>query len=87
MSDTEKSTEIEEVIQESENGLSGALEIGYLTGAILDYYETAGPQQFDEGEDWKKDTEHDKRQKSTVPEDLDSEIKKAFMFQIKKLQK
>jgi hypothetical protein len=63
------------------------IELGVLTGAILDYYETTGGEGFDEGEGWKENTEHDKRKSGVeIPGDLDEEIKKAFMTQIKKFQ-
>lgn len=66
---------------------SSAIEIGYLTGAILDYYESTGYEPLDSGEEWKDlDPEKYRAKGIEVPADLDEEIKKAFMAQIKKLQ-
>jgi hypothetical protein len=83
-----KDQEIEEVMHESDSDSGNAMELGYLTTAILDYYETTGKESFDEGEDWKVGTEHDKRREAVkIPADLDKEIKKAFIAQVKKFQK
>ena len=82
-----KDQEVEE-IHESDIDSGNAMELGYLTTAILDYYETTGKESFDEGEDWKTGTEHDKRREAVkIPADLDKEIKKAFIAQVKKFQK
>jgi len=84
MSNSEKIEELEDNV---DSGESSAIELGVLTGAILDYYETTGTEGFDEGEGWKKGSEHDTRKPGVeIPEDLNAEIKKAFMAQIKKFQ-
>jgi hypothetical protein len=88
MSDKGKDQEIEEVINESDSDSGNAMELGYLTTAILDYYETTSKESLDEGESWKSGNEHDNRKEAVkVPEDLDKEIKKAFIAQVKKFQK
>jgi len=88
MSDKRKDTEVEGVAQDAESDNGNAMEFGYLTTAILDYYETTGTESFDEGEDWKVGTEYDKRKTVvSIPDDLDKEIKKAFITQVKKFQK
>jgi len=60
--------------------------IGELTGIILDYYCTTGEQPMDSGDEWKKGTEHEPKPTAVIPGELDEEIKKAFMTQIKKFQ-
>jgi len=91
MSEEEKNSENsenEELMQERESDGGSAMELGYLTTAILDYYETTATEGFDEGEGWKAGSEHDKRKKGVeIPADLNAEIKKAFIVQIKKFQK
>jgi hypothetical protein len=65
-----------------------AVEISYLTTAILDYYDATGSSPAEEGDEWKKlDPEKYLTKGIEIPEDLDREIKKAFMVQIKKFQK
>lgn len=76
---------IEQEITEESN--SPAVDIGYLTSAIIEYYESTGDKPLDEGDEWKNGTDYAPKLKSTVPSELDSEIKKAFLFQIKKFQK
>jgi len=66
---------------------NSAVEIGYLTGAILDYYEATGGQPLDEGDEWKIGTEYEPKTKSNIPKELDEAIKKAFLVQVKKFQK
>jgi len=66
---------------------NSAIDIGYLTGAILDYYEATGKQTLDEGDEWKRGTEHEPKAKSNIPQELDDAIRKAFLVQIKKFQK
>ena len=63
-----------------------AVEIGYITGAILDYYESTGRPPLDEGDEWKEGTDYEPKPIVEIPEDLDEEIKKAFIAQIKKFQ-
>jgi len=78
---------IDEDVRDSNREEPTAIELGVLTGAILDYYETTGSQPLDSGEEWKK-SDPDKYMTTgvEVPEDLEKEIKKAFMTQIKKFQ-
>jgi hypothetical protein len=78
---------IDDAVRESNQEEPTAIELGVLTGAILDYYETTGEQPLDSGEEWKrlKPEEHMPKTVS-IPMDLDEEIKKAFMAQIKKFQ-
>lgn len=84
---SEESGKTEEIIEEIKSEESTALELGVLTGAILDYYETTGGAPLDSGEEWKKlDPEKYIPRGVDVPLDLDEEIKKAFMTQIKKFQ-
>lgn len=66
---------------------NSTIEIDCLIGAILDYYETTAEQTVDEGEEWKIGTEYEMKSKSNIPKELDEAIKKAFLAQIKKLQK
>jgi len=61
--------------------------IGELTAIMLDYYCVTGQQPVDTGDEWKKGTEYEAKPTAVIPEDLDKEIKKAFLFQIKKFQK
>jgi len=61
-----------ELEQENREQVPAAVEFGYLTTAILDYYEATGSGPIEDGE---------------IPEDIDKEIKKAFIVQIKKFQK
>jgi len=79
--------ELDEFIQEDRGEGNSALEIGYLTGAILDYYETTGAPQIEDGDEWKAGTEYESKSRLNIPSELDIEIKKAFIFQIKKFQK
>lgn len=85
--------EFDNLVRESDSGSdsggenNSAVEIGYLTGAILDYYEATGGQPFDEGDEWKRGTEHEPKAKSNIPKELDDAIREAFMVQIKKFQK
>jgi len=83
-----KSKVIEDVneIEEIEI-VPSAVEIGYITTAILDYYESTGSQPLEDGDEWKKlDPEKYMSKGIEVPAELDKEIKKAFIAQIKKFQ-
>lgn len=70
-----------------QNTPASVLDIGYLTGAIIDYYETTGPPALDEGDEWKVGTTHEPKSRCNIPKELDEAVKKAFLFQIKKFQK
>ena len=59
---------------------------GYLIGVVLDYYSETS-SMLDISESWKKGTEHDEKNLSNVPSDIDDMIKKAFKCQIKKFIK
>lgn len=76
-----KIEEVEEV-----KDTQSAVEIGYLTTAILDYYEATGRPPLDEGDEWKEGTDYEPKSSLDIPEDLDNEIRKAFIAQIKKFQ-
>lgn len=56
------------------------LELTYLVNSILEYYHD---EEASDGESWKKEAGINKR---NIPEDLDVEVKKAFMSQLKKFQ-
>ena len=78
--------QIEEAIVISETKSEGSVvEFGELMGIVLDYYANTGDQPLIEGDEWKKDTEYMPRG-IEIPEDLDGEVKKAFIAQIKKYQ-
>lgn len=81
--------ELGELIQNTsqEDTSNSALDIGYLVGAIIDYYETTGSPTLDEGDEWKSGTEYEPRSRCNIPQELDEAVKKAFLFQIKKFQR
>lgn len=56
------------------------LELSYLVNSILDYYQE---DEAVEGEEWKKEAGLSKR---NVPEEVDNEVKKAFISQLRKFQ-
>lgn len=61
---------------------------GYLINVILDYYcETSFDGSADPSEAWKKGTEHEEKNPTSVPSDIDDMIKKAFKSQLKKFIK
>lgn len=70
--------------QDTENSV---LDIGYLTGAILDYYEVTGAPALDEGDEWKAGTSFEPKSRCNIPKELDEAVKKAFLIQIKKFHK
>lgn len=59
---------------------------GYLIEVILDYY-SVNSLVSDPSEYWKKGTEHDEKNHSDIPSDIDDMIKSAFKSQIKKFIK
>lgn len=80
--------EIEQLAQPQEfESQNGVLEMGYLITAILDYYSETGEPPLEEGEEWKSGTQYAPKSSLSIPGELDKEIKKAFMTQIKKFQK
>lgn len=83
-----KSQTIEEINEvEGVEMAPSAVEIGYLTTAILDYYESTGNQLLEDGEDWKRlDPEKYMKKGLDIPKELDEEIKKAFIAQIRRFQ-
>ena len=83
-----KNSNIERVFIEKEEEVSiNPIDLSYLTEAILDYYEITGEAPIEEGEEWKRGTIHAPKSNVNIPEDLDAEIKKAFIIQIRKFQK
>lgn len=57
---------------------------GYLVGVILDYY-CSSSEPEDSSEAWKKGTNlEEKNNNSSIPEEVDDLIKKAFKKQLKK---
>lgn len=86
MSKEGKDPEIEDAIIIEETINPGPMEFKFLIDTVLDYYASSGEQALTEGDEWKKGTEH-MPQGIEVPEDVDSEVKKAFIHQIKKFQK
>lgn len=72
-------------VKENDKEESGAAEFGYIINVILDYYEIKGGSHKDDGESWKKGTEHDVSGVD-LPEEVDAEIMKAFITQVKKFQ-
>lgn len=80
----EEENVVEETTPES---ISAAVEIGYLTTAIIEYYESTGPAPIEDGDEWKSGTKYAPKAKSHIPSELDVEIGKAFLIQIKKFQK
>lgn len=80
--------ELEQVTQQQEfENQNGTLEMGYLITAILDYYSETGEPPLEDGEEWKSGTDYAPKSSLKIPADLDIEVKKAFMVQIKKFQK
>jgi len=74
------------VISETTNDTS-VVEFGELMSIVLDYYASTGYQPLDSGEEWKDLNPDEYRSKGIeIPEELDGEIKKAFISQIKKYQ-
>jgi hypothetical protein len=86
MSDKGKNPEIEDAIVIEEVESAGPIKLRYLIDTVLDYYASSGEQALTEGDEWKKGTEH-MPQGIEVPEELDKEVRKAFIHQIKKFQK
>jgi len=83
-----KSKVIEDVNEiEGVESISSAVDIGYITTVILDYYESTRSQSLEDGDEWKRlDPEKYMSKDFNIPEDLDKEIKKAFIAQIKRFQ-
>jgi len=86
MSDKGRDPEIEDAIIIEETVNPGPIEFKYLIDTVLDYYASSGNQTLTEGDEWKKGTEH-MPQGIEVPEEVDAEVRKAFVHQIKKFQK
>lgn len=64
-----------------------ALELNALVGTILDYYETTEGEILDSGEEWKRLSEDENVGRGvSVPNELDEELKKAFIAQVKRFQ-
>ena len=85
-SDKGKKSQIIDETEEVE--ISSTVEVSYIITTILDYYEATGARQLEEGEEWKKlDPDKYMSKGIDIPEDLDEEIKKTFIAQIKKFQK
>ena len=85
MSEKENKKNEEEVVFNNdsnnfgESGISMA-EFTYLINSIVDYYSIDLPS---EGEEWKFKS---KLKNKSVPEEVDKEVKKAFLTQLKKFQ-
>ena len=86
-SNNENNEEIGYITQQEHSEVVESVGIGELTAIILDYYCVTGQQPVDTGDEWKRGTDYEPKPSSVIPEDLDKEIKKAFLFQIKKFQK
>lgn len=56
------------------------LELSYLVNSILDYYQD---EEAADGEEWKKEAGVSKR---NIPQEVDNEVKKAFISQLRKFQ-
>lgn len=82
--ETNNSLKIEEAVVIGETKSTSIVEFGELVGMILDYYDATG-SNLEEGDEWKRGTEHASKMLE-VPEDVDGELKKAFISQIKKFQ-
>lgn len=81
MSDNnEKNISAESIIQEMKSNSHGPLELSYLIGAVLDYYQE---EEIEEGEEWKGKSMLINK---NVPKDLDEEIKKTFIALLKGFQ-
>jgi len=78
---------IKNIEHEEDNSTNSAVELSYLTGAILDYYEASGKPSLDEGDEWKSGTEHEPKSRCNIPKEIDDAIKIAFLVQIYKFQK
>jgi hypothetical protein len=76
--------ELNEIAENPQDTANNVLDIGYLTGAILDYYEVTGAPVLDEGDEWKIGTSYEPKSKCNIPKELDEAVKKAFLVQIKK---
>lgn len=78
-----KSNDIKKDFQDTDeiSGLSNQiLEFGYLINTILDYY-TDGKPPIDNGDNWKKGTEHEEK---IIPEEIDKLVLQAFKKQLSK---
>jgi len=63
-----------------EQGNVGTLELTYLINSILDYYQD---EDSSDGDSWKRETGLSKK---NIPADLDAEVKKTFISQLRKFQ-
>lgn len=81
-----KHNEAEEIKIEYSNE-NNAFELNALVGTILDYYEATRGEALESGEEWKAlSGEFNLKRGVAVPDDVDEEIKKTFINQVKKFQ-
>jgi hypothetical protein len=83
----DESEELSGFVTNTQDTANNVLDIGYLTGAILDYYEVTGAPALDEGDEWKAGTSYEPKSRCNIPSELDEAVKKAFLVQIKKFHK
>lgn len=83
----DESEELSGFVTNPQDTANNVLDIGYLTGAILDYYEVTGAPALDEGDEWKAGTSYEPKSRCNIPQELDEAVKKAFLVQIKKFHK
>jgi len=82
-----KPNKLNETKEEEGVSNSSALQLNALVSTILDYYETTEGEPLESGEEWKRLTEDSSVSRGVlVPDELDKELKKAFLAQIKKFQ-
>lgn len=85
MSKKQKNQEIEDAVIIEEVEGRGPAELGCLMDTILDYFCATGEPPLVEGDEWKEGTEYRPKGLS-IPKEVDDEVKKAFIFQLKKFQ-
>jgi hypothetical protein len=83
----DESEELSGFVVNQQDTANNVLDIGYLTGAILDYYEVTGAPALDEGDEWKAGTSYEPKSRCNIPKELDEAVKKAFLVQVKKFHK
>lgn len=88
MQENDENIEDAIIIEESTNVGGQSLEFKFLMDTLLDYFEsTGGKASQGEGEAWKKGTIHESVVGIDVPEEIQKEVTKTFIFQLKKFQK
>lgn len=81
----EKSNKV--IYLEGDENYHSASEMDCIIGAILDYYSSTSKPPLEDGDEWKQNTDYEPEPIIKIPKEIDEEIKKSFLFQIKKFQK